>query len=45
MKVEEGFKATAEIELDHLTCACPYTASAESYQHIHPPIQLHSSHS
>ena len=45
MKVEARFKATAEIELPHLICACPFTASAQSYQHIHPTIQLHHSHS
>jgi hypothetical protein len=26
--------------LGNVSCACPYTASAQSYQQIHPPLQL-----
>jgi len=36
-----SFKATAEMASGHMTIACPYTSSALSYQHFHPPIQLH----
>jgi hypothetical protein len=40
-----GFKATAEMASCHVTCDCPYTHSAQAYQHIHPTIELHSTHS
>jgi hypothetical protein len=36
-----SFKASAGIASGHMTIACAYTASALSYQHIHPPIQFH----
>ena len=36
-----SFKATAEMASGHMTCAWPYMAPVQLYQHIHPLIQLH----
>jgi hypothetical protein len=43
--VTHGFKATAMMASGHVTCDCPFTHSAQAYQHIHPPIELHRTHS